>query len=886
MTSEPSRAVPRLAVWLLQHLLPVSEREAFIGDLLEGADALCVKHGPARARWWFWRQSVIALLTLHTQPRAAQIAQPAGDPPMLRFLADMRHGARLLRRAPAFTLLATLTLALGVGATTAIFSVADPVLFRPLPYPAPGRLIVVGERDADGSMSNVGFLTYRDLASEAKTLERAAAIGYWQITLDDHGAPERAIGQRVSASFFSVLGVHPALGRDFVGAEDAPGNNTVVILSHSLWARRYGADTSLVGKSISINGAPYTVAGVLPSSFESVLEPKAQIWRVLGYDASLPYACRTCRHLRMVARLRPGVPATRAATELSELSARLVHEYPKEYPAAGAIVRSLGDVTMGGTRPVLWAVLGAAALVLLIATANVANLQLARAMRREEEFAIRAALGAGRARLTAQLLAEGLLLALVGGVGGLLVARVTLGALVMRLPATMPRLTAIRLDGVALTVGLIITFLLGIAIGLVPALRERRNGLSDALRGGKRLAGGSRHVARAGLVVAEVAVALMLLVGAGLLARSLVRLLSVDPGFEPSHLLTLETQATGPAYADSLAVYDNHNRLRAAVRAIPGVDRVASMNQLPLGGNVDMYGVRAQDKPLANPELAPYADRYAVSPDFFETMGIAIHRGRPLRDADNSDAAPFVAVVSAGLASRIWPGEDPIGKRIRVGGTESPWRTVVGIAANVHHRALDVSEGSQLYIPERQWPFADNLITVAVRTHGDPASVARAVRSAVQSVDPTQPVTAVATMEQVIAGSTAQRRLALLLFGTFATVALVLAVAGIYGVLAGVVAERTREIGVRTALGATPASILRLVLLQGARLTAVGLVIGIAGALSLGRFLQSLLYGVDAADPVTLASVALLLASVAIAACLVPALRAVGIDPIAALRAD
>ena len=804
---------------------------------------------------------------------------------MLTFLADLRHGIRLLRRSPGFTILAVLTLSLGVGATTAIFSVADPVLFRPLPFPNADRLVLVGERDADGSMSNVGYLTFADLARESRTLERAAAAGSWQVTIDGHGAPERVNGQRVSATFFSMLGVRPALGRDFVADEDTPGSNKVVILSHGLWARRFGSDSSIVGKAISINGTAYLLAGVLPESYESVIAPGAEIWRVLGYDASLPYACRTCRHLRMFARLRPEVTPTGAAAELSELSARLVREYPKEYPAAGAIVQPLGDATMSATRPVLWAVLGASVLVLLIAAANVANLQLARAMRREEEFAIRSALGAGRGRLTAQLLAEGIVLALIGGTAGLLVARFTLGALVDRLPPAMPRLAAIRLDGAALLVGAGITLLLGVAMGLVPAAREGRGPLAGTLRGGRRLTSG-RHLARAGLVVSEVALALMLLIGAGLLARSLLRLLSVDPGFDATHVLTLQAQATGPKYPDSTSVYENHARIIEAVRRLPGVERAGTASQLPLGGNLDSYGINAQDKPLANPELAPYADRYVVSPDFIGAMGIAVRRGRSFTATDNSDAAPLVAIVSAGLASRIWGKEDPIGKRIRMGDPNGPWRTVVGVAANIHHRALDASESSQIYLPERQWQFADNVVALVVRTRGDPTNLARAVRSAVQALDPAQPITALSSMEQVIAISTTQRRLALLLFVSFAVVALVLAVAGIYGVLAGAVTERTREIGVRTALGATPRAILVMVLLQGARLAAAGLVLGLIGALSLGRFLQSLLYGVGTADPLTLASVALLLGAVALAACLLPAMRALGIDPIAALRAE
>jgi putative ABC transport system permease protein len=540
---------------------------------------------------------------------------------------------------------------------------------------------------------------------------------------------------------------------------------------------------------------------------------------------------------------------------------------------------------MGSSRPVLWAVFGASVLVLLIAAANVANLQLARAMRRDEEFAIRSALGAARGRLTAQLLAEGIVLALIGGAVGLVVARATLGALIGRLPPTMPRLSTIGLDGTALAVGAAITLMLGVVMGLAPLARDGRGALSNTLRGGRRLTSG-RHVARAGLVVAEVALALMLLVGAGLLAQSLVRLLSVDPGFDARHLLTLQTQSTGPKYPDSTSVYANHARILEAVRQLPGVENAGTASQLPLGGNLDSYGIQAEDRPLANPELAPYADRYVVSPSFMSTMKIAIRRGRSFTEADNSDAAPLVAIVSAGLASRIWGAEDPIGKRIRIGGPNPPWRTVVGVAANIHHRALEATESSQFYVPERQWQFADNSVALVVRTHGDPENLARAVRTVVQAVDPAQPITALSSMEQVIATSTAQRRLALLLFVSFASLSLVLAVAGIYGVLAGAVTERTREIGVRTALGATPGAILVMVLLQGARLAAAGLFLGLIGALSLGRFLHSLLYGVGATDPATLGGVALLLAAVALAACLLPAMRALGIDPIAALRAE
>ena len=881
MTARP----PRVVLWLLRRLLPADQREPFVGDVLEEFRRRTAAAGLSRARWWLWRESLVALLTLRAR-RTVPAIPTSGDPPLLSFLGDLHHATRLLRRAPAFTTLAVLTLALGIGATAAIFSVVNPVLFRPLPYPSPDRVVVVWERGSDGLPSNVGFSTFLDFA-RARSLEYAAALGDWQVTLSGQGAPERVSGQRVSATYFGVLGVRPALGRDFTAEEDAPGKNRVVILGHGLWQRRFGGDSALVGRPISIDGNPYTVVGVLPASFDNVVDPNAQIWRVLGYSTSLPWACRTCRHLRMIGRMRPQVTLASAAAELDHLSALVVKDHPRDYPAVGTRVVSLQDDVTRASRPVLFALLGAVTLVLLIAAANVVNLQLARAMRRDEEFAIRVALGAGRVRLTKQLLAEGLLLALLAGVAGALVARLILSALLTQIPPSLPRLSAIRLDLDALMVSAALTLVLGVVIGLVPGWRSGGHStLASALRGSRRLTGHGRHVARSALVIAEVALAMMLLVGATLLARSLVRLLSVDAGFEAAHLLTMQVQSTGPRYADSLAVYTNHDLVRAAVRGVPGVVGVGTANQLPLGGNIDSYGIGAEDKPLANPELAPYADRYAVSPDYMTTMRIPIRRGRSFTDADNRDSMPRVAIVSAALAAKIWPGEDVIGKRIRLGDSKSPWRTVIGVAGNVHHRALDSRDTDQIYIPERQWQLADDQIALVVRTSGDPAAVAAAVRRAVQAVDMSQPITRLETMDQVITASTAQRRLALLLFFAFAGVAIVLAAAGIYGVLAGAVTERTREIGLRSALGATPVEILRLILLQGARLAAVGLVAGVAGAIALGRFLESLLFGVAPSDPVTLVAVSAMLAAVALAACLLPAMRAVGVDPMTALRAD
>lgn len=888
MTAARHSHPPRLASWLLR-LAFGAGHDAFIGDLLEEYQARVARLGSRRARLWFWRETIAALFTVPRGPAHGVVPAAAATHTtsrMTSFLSDLRHAGRLLGRSPGFTALCVLTLGIGIGATTAIFSVVNPLLLSGLPYPDAERIVAISERDADGDATNVGFTTYADLVASSRSLESAAAVASWQPTLSDPGNAERVPGERVSWTYFGVLGIRPSLGRDFREDEDSPNPaERAVILTHGLWARRYGGDSSIVGRVLSIDGIPHNVVGVLPASFDNVLAPTTQIFRVLRYETTQEWACRTCRHLRMVGRMREGVTLEQAATELGALMARLKAEHPRDYATGGVRVISVQELVTGRLRPVLFAVIGATALVLLIAVANVANLQLARAMRRESEFAIRAALGAGRGRLAQQLLAEGLLLAALGAAAGVLIAYIALPALISRLPDEMPRLGAIRIDRYALGVSVLLSVAIGVVIGLAPAWHGGRASVFDTLRGGARLAGSHRLLARGGLVVAEVALALMLLAGAGLLSRSLVELYAVDAGFDPEGLLTLEAQATGPKYDSRNELFAHHDRLREAVLAVPGVVGVGVASQLPLSGNMDTYGVRAQDRPLPNPELAPYADRYTVSHDFMQAMGIPLLRGRHFTQFDR-DSAPPVVIVSEALAEEVWPGEDPLGRRIRVGGGETPWREVVGVAANVRHSGLDTEVTLQVYIPQRQWIFADNQVVLVARTAGDPAARAEAVRSAVRSIDPDQPVMRLATMGQVVARSTAQRSLALILFAVFAGVALLLAAAGIYGVLAGHVAERTREIGVRSALGATPVDIVRLVLMQGARLALLGLAIGLAGALGFGRVLSAMLYGVEAGDPMTLAMVSAVLAAVAVVACLVPAQRALRVNPATALRAE
>ena len=853
---------------LIERFLPSAESDAVVGDLIE--------RDVRGAR--LWRETIVAIWHLRDRsPRQVEV--------MSSFLSDLRIAARLLGRAPTFAITATLTLGIAIGATTAIFSVANPVLLEPLPYKSPDRLVAVWERARDGGKDNVGFATFRDLTDRATTLERTAVVSDWQPTLDGDN-PERLTGLRVSSTYFSMLGVRPALGRDFRVEEDKSGAPRAVILSWSLFQRRYGGDASLSGKPISIGGTQMEVAGVMPADFDDVVSPQTRIWRVLGYSLTDPWACRTCHHLRMIARLTPDATVERAEGELTRLLAGMIAEHPKEYASVGTIVTALKDDVTAHYRPALFALGAAVLIMLIIAVANVASLQLARLVRRNEEFAIRTALGASSPRLARQLLTEALLIATLGGAAGIAIAAAAVPMLVSRLPAGLPRLSAIHLDVAALAVVAAIVLLLTVIVGLAPRRGRRVVNVADGLRSGRRLTGTGHSAIRAGLVVTELALALMLLVSAGLLARSVVRLLDVDKGFDASNLLTLEINSTGAAYPDNASVFAYHDRVREAVRNLPGVVSVGVVNQLPLGGNMDMYGVAAMDKPNANPEMVPSGDRYVVSADYLATMRIPVVEGRAFTVEDERDTTNLVALVSQALAAKIWAGESAIGKRIRMGGETRPWRTVIGVTKNVHHKGLDANETLQFYAPERQWFFADNQEILVIRTRTDPSALAPAVRRVIRDIDPTQPIVGMAVMDDVVAASTGQRRLALVLFAGFAVAALLLSVAGIYGVLAGNVAERTREIGLRAALGATPGRILGLVVGQGIRLAVIGLGLGVAGALALTRSLRAMLFGIGPHDPATLVVATAVLLVTTLAACVVPAVRAVRVDPSQAFRSD
>ena len=792
-------------------------------------------------------------------------------------LADLRYAARRLAGAPGFTAITVFTLALAIGATTAIFSAINPILFQPLPYPHAGRLVTIWDLGDDGSRHEGTFATYRELAERNRSFDAVAVMKPWQPAMTGD-QPERFDGQRVSAGYFHVLGVPPALGRDFQASDDRRSGPNVVILGDGLWRRRFGADTAIVGRLITLDEKSYTVIGVLPRGFEHVLSPSAEVWAPLQYDMSEGRAWG--HHLRTVARLLPDASVARAGQDINVIARSLIVKHPQAFGHPALSVTALKDDLTRAVRPALLAVLGAVILVFLVASVNVTNLLLARGAVRRGEFAVRAALGASRARLIRQLLTESLLLAAIGGGAGLLVAKIGVRALVALCPPGLPRVSAIGVDGWVFAFGLGITTLVGLAFGVMPALDAARVDLRAGLQQSSRQTAGGRQVTRRALVVAEVALALVLLVGSGLLLRSLQRLFAVAPGFDASHLLTMQVQTSGHRFDDAGATNRFFAAALEAVRRVPGVAAAGLTSQLPLSGDYDLYGVHFEER-----GHSAEAFRYAVSPGTLETMGIPLRRGRLLDERDAAGAPPAL-LLNESFARRLFPGEDPIGRRAHVGPTDGPWFTVVGVVGDVKQASLAVSQSDAVYVAPAQWRFADNAMWLVVRAHGDAAALAPAVRRAVWSVDRDQPIVRVATMEELLASSEAQRRFALTLFTAFALVALVLAGAGIYGVLSGSVTERTREIGVRSALGASRRSILALVVRQGMTLTVLGALIGLLGAVAASRVIDTLLFGVSRLDPGTYVGVTGLLFAVSAIACWVPAWRAARVDPASTLRAE
>ncbi len=810
-------------------------------------------------------------------------------------LRDILFGARTLTRQKAATTVAVLTLAIGIGASTAIFSAIKPILIDPLPYPHASRLTMLWEMGKSGTPSPVTFGTFQGLNQQSRSFDSLAVFKPWQPASSPTSQaerPERFDGQRVSADYFRTLGISPQRGRDFQASDDWFRGPNVVILSDRIWRGRFASDAAIVGKQIRLDDALYTVIGVMPSEFENVPSPSAGIWAPLQYDPSLPWDGREWgHHLHMIGRLKSDISGQQAANDLSIVLHSLAQTYAKGYNSSGGApneiaVHSLQSDLTQGVRPALLAVLGAVLLVLLIACVNVANLQLARGVQRRAEFAMRAALGAPRSRLARQLLTESLLLAAIGCALGMAVAGAGVRALVVLSPPGLPRLNAISLDGWVFTFALTLTTLIGIAVGLTSSLQASGMDLHTGIRQNSGRTIDGHHRTRRILVVTEVSLAVVLLVSAGLLLRSMERLFLVDPGFEASHLITMQVQESGHRYDSDAVRLQFFQQALDNIRHIPGVVSAGLTSQLPLSGDEDIYGIEFEKD---NNPLGEAAFRYAVGPGYLETMHIPLRRGRMLNEHDGT-GAPVAVLITESLARKEFAGQDPIGQRVRMGPDAGqagrPWATIVGVVGNVKQESLALDEEDAFYITTAQWEWGDQVQSAVVRTRDEmnPARLAPAIQEAIWSVDKTRPITRVATMDELVATTALERRFVLVLFEAFGLVALLLAAIGIYGILAGSVTERTREIGVRAALGATRADILSLVLRQGMTMTVIGMAIGLCGALAAGRALDAMLFGITWLDLFTYVGAICLLFAVSGIACLIPARRAASIDPMEALR--
>lgn len=802
--------------------------------------------------------------------------------------SDLRLSVRSLRRTPGFTLVVVLTLGLGVGAATAILSAVRPVLFEPLSYPHQERIISIADV-GDGGPVPTTFGTYTEIDRRSRVFESLSVFQPWQPTLTGGAEPERLEGQSVSAAYFDVLGVRPAVGAGFDPSEDRPGGAHVVVLSDALWRVRFGGDPSVVGRLVHLDGDPYTVVGVMPRDFENVTAPLARAWTLLQYDSSLPGGFETREwghHLGMIGRVRAGATVAAARKALDDISRQPLADFPRPTWASmdrGFSVGLLKDSAVADARPTMLVFAGAVALLLLVTCANLTLLLLARGARRRGEFAMRVALGAGRGRLARYLVTESLVLAAAGGLLGVALARVGLAALLALSPPSLPRLDAVGLDGVALTFALGLTTLVGVLFGLAPGL-HRSGGQPQALREAGRGAARRRATTRRALVISEVALAMVLLVGAGLILRSTRRLFSVPVGLDPSGLVVVQVYGTALEHGDAVTHRFFDDALDA-VRAVPGVVSAVETNQLPLSGDLEVFGVSRADHVQVDGADDGGGYRYAVSPGYFETLGIHVTRGRPLRQDDAKPGTP-VAVISRTLATRLFPERDPIGARIQVGPAQPDPYTVVGVVDDVKQESLSSPDDPAVYVTPRQWHWADRVRWIVVKAEVDPVALVPSIRQAVWSVDPNQPVVRAQSMADVVTRSEARRRFALTVVSAFALAAMTLAVLGLYGVVSGMVVERMPELGVRAALGASNQRIVGLVVGQGLTLTVVGVTLGVAGAAVATPLLATFLFHVSRLDPLTYLVMASLLLAGSALACVVPAARAARVDPVRTLKAE
>jgi predicted permease len=810
---------------------------------------------------------------------------------MTNFWQDVRYGLRVLLKSPGFTAIAVLTLALGIGANTALFSVVNGVLLSPLPYPEPDRLVAVYANSPSFDESSISYPNFLDWHKDNHSFSALGAFRPDDYNLTGAGEPERLHGHQISAEFFSALGISPILGRDILAEEDQAGGTPVVLIGDGLWKRKFGLSRDVLGKSITLNGKVYTIVGVATSRISGLSDTDVYLPMGQWTDATF-----RDRHISMgthaLGRLKPGVTFEQARADMNSVAQNLAAAYPDADKGSGITLVPLKTDVVGSVRGILLVLLGAVSFVLMIACANVANLLLARATGRSREFAIRSALGASPGRVVRQLLTESVMLGVTGGVIGLLLAKWGTQAILAALPETLPRTEEIGIDGHVLLFTLGISVTTGIVFGLVPALKAMRPDMHETLKEGGRGSSGARHRTQSVFVAVEMAMAVVLLIGAGLMIRSLAALWNVNPGFDPRNVLAFDTSTTSRPDTTAPQLREKYRETVRQLESVPGIEGVSLMGgSLPMTGDSEVpFWVEGRPKPSTEQEM-PFALFYMVTPHYHEVMKIPVLRGRGLTERDD-EHAPVVVLIDSAFAKTLFPNEDPIGKRINLGFIDVQ-AEVVGIVGHVEHWGLGSSGHetlqTQLYlsvwqVPERFWPLLANGCEYVGRTTGTPLGVVGAIRAAAERVDTSAVVYGVRPMQDIVAQSISTQRMLMMLLSVFSALALVLSAIGIYGVISYLAGQRTKEIGVRMAMGATSGDVLRLVLGEGMRITLVGVGIGLLAALGLTRLITKMIYGVGAMDPITFAGVAILLTLVALLACYIPARRAMRVDPIIALR--
>ena len=875
--------LPRAAQWVLDRLLDPTAAEAIAGDLAEEYGSR-IAAGRARLvlHAWLWSQVGLVLVNRALTP-SRQRPSSSRRSMTETIWSEVRYAVRVLRRAPGFTLGAILPLALAIGLAASVFAAVHAVLLRDLPFDRADDLVVIGEADPGQPISTIGYETLLDLRTRAASFDGVAAAGSWSPTLTSP-AVIRLNGMRVSAGFFSMLGVRPALGRDFEPGDDTPQTRRVSILSDALWRRYFGADPGVVGRTFQLNETNYRVVGVLPAEYEPIVSAHfyapAEIWTPLGYAAGGPSSCRSCRHLRAIARLKPGISLEAAEDELRSLHAGLAAQYPSEY----------GDETIGAdalteriARPIrrpLLALLAAVLLVLAIAGANGASVMLARAADTEHEQVLRSALGASAWHLLRQRLVQAAVLAGAALIAGLSLAQILTARLIAHVPETLPRADHIALNGDVVLVSVGVTFGLCAAMAILPGWRSV--GPTRVVTGRGRSTSGRGLVRlREALIVGDVAFALMLSIAAGLMVRSLDRLLSVDAGFDPTGVHTLGLSLVGPRWAEDEAVRAFQQSLIADVRALPGIDAAALTGQTPLGGDYDRRGGFLEERQTNRAEDAVEFERYSITPGYLEVMGVPLRQGRRIDDSDRTSTTP-VMLINETAARQYWPGQDPIGRRVAFG-REGQFTTVVGVVGDVRHYRLEDPPTPQMYMPQQQ--MTDSYLVMVFRS-SRLTDVLPRIQERIRALGPDVPVYQVRSMEQVVSEAAARPRFLAVLLGFFALSAALMAAAGLYGVVAYMVSRRTREFGIRLALGAPVSKIRTLVVARGVALTATGVVLGLAGSAVATLSLRDQLFATSPLDPAAIAAGVVVLAVVTAAAHLVPVARATRVSPTVALRTD